>query len=358
MKQPKARERGRTVLSFMLSLLLHLAVVLLFWVSAEHIFYTPPAKQHKKITLDLSHFVPPAPPPRPQARPTPPPRPVVPPPTPTPKPKPKPIVKPKPKPIPKPVAKQEQVQKPEPTRKTLAKKKTLVAKKAAQENNATKAVKKPPKKIVKKKKPKKPKKKIVKKKKTPQKKVVKKKIAKKQPKKIHKQKKRVVKKSRPSKKRIARKSQPKHYRSSLANSLMGGKRSASRQPVRSRRASSGNTQRMIKQLYGKQYNSFSPEQKKFIKNNLAIIHRITQMTLIRNGYPEVAARTGQQGINIVSFYLHPNGNITKLRLEKPMGYEALDKNTLQVIRIAYKDYPLPTKTTKIIFYVQYSIDGY
>jgi len=82
------------------------------------------------------------------------------------------------------------------------------------------------------------------------------------------------------------------------------------------------------------------------------------MTLNRNGYPEVAARTGQQGVNVVSFNLHSNGNITDLRLEHSMGYELLDKNTLHVIRIAYKDYPLPQKKTKIKFFVQYSISRY
>jgi len=139
---------------------------------------------------------------------------------------------------------------------------------------------------------------------------------------------------------------------------MGSSRSASRQPMQTQRMSSASTRRIINKLYGSEFDGYSPEQKKFIKNNLGIIHQITQMTLIRNGYPEIAARTGQQGVNIVSFNLHPNGNITHLRLDKPMGYEALDRNTLQVIRIAYKDYPLPTKTTKIKFYVQYSINGY
>jgi TonB family protein len=133
---------------------------------------------------------------------------------------------------------------------------------------------------------------------------------------------------------------------------------SSRQQLRRSTAASAASQRMIRQLYGSEFNGYSPEQKKFIKNNLGIIHQITQMTLIRNGYPEVAARTGQQGINVVSFNLHPNGNITNLHLDKYMGYEALDRNTLQVIRIAYKDYPLPTKTTKIKFYVQYTINGY
>ena len=161
-----------------------------------------------------------------------------------------------------------------------------------------------------------------------------------------------------TKKRVVRHQakKPKRKRSSnpLANALMGS--GTSLNPTRSAPASSGSySSKMINQLYGKEFDSFSPTQKKFIKKNLGLIHRITQRTLTRNGYPEVAVRTRQQGTNVVSFYLHPNGDISNLRLKKKIGYAALDNNTLEVIRIAYKDYPLPNKKTKIVFYVQYSI---
>ena len=38
-----------------------------------------------------------------------------------------------------------------------------------------------------------------------------------------------------------------------------------------------------------------------------------------------------------------------------IGYAALDRNTIDVIRIAYKDYPLPNKKTRIVFYVTYRL---
>lgn len=182
-----------------------------------------------------------------------------------------------------------------------------------------------------------------------------KKQAKKQPVKKKASPKKVVKK-RVVKKKVQQKSRPKRKQSKnpLANALMGS--GSSMYPSASTPASSGGySAKMINQLYGKEFNTFTPSQKKFIKHNLGIIHRITQRTLTRNGYPEIAVRTRQQGTNIVSFYLHPNGDISKLRLKTKIGYEALDKNTLEVIRIAYKDYPLPNKKTKIVFYVQYSI---
>nr|MCH9740783.1 TonB family protein [Campylobacterota bacterium] len=101
----------------------------------------------------------------------------------------------------------------------------------------------------------------------------------------------------------------------------------------------------IQKLYGNSFDTFTPTQQKFIVKNLDSIHRITQNTLTRRGYPEgaLAARTGQEGVNIVSFDLHPNGNISNLRLKKRVGYRALDDNTLETIRSAYKDYPYPAE---------------
>jgi len=114
----------------------------------------------------------------------------------------------------------------------------------------------------------------------------------------------------------------------------------------------------IRKLYGKAFHDFTPTQKKFIENNLDKIQEITQRTLTRRGYPEGAGRTGQEGTNVVSFNLHPNGDISNLYLKTRIGYRALDDNTLSLIRVAYMDYPYPTTTTKIIFYVTYSIYGY
>ena len=114
----------------------------------------------------------------------------------------------------------------------------------------------------------------------------------------------------------------------------------------------------IQKLYGQTFHSFTPTQKEFIKNNLNEIQRITQNLLTRRGYPEGAGRNGQQGTNVVSFNLHPNGDISDLRLKRRIGSRPLDDNTLSLIRSAYKDYPYPSTTTKIVFYVSYSIYGY
>jgi len=115
------------------------------------------------------------------------------------------------------------------------------------------------------------------------------------------------------------------------------------------------TQKEFYALYKDEFDHFSANQKKFIKNNLAKIQGITQHYLTVRGYPYFAGRMGQQGTNVVEFYLLPNGDITDLKIITPTGYEQLDQNSLDTIKTAYKDYPRPKEKTKIRFYIHYSI---
>ncbi len=286
--------------------------MLLFVVKFKELTFPPPGSQEKKISLNLQQIVTPPPAPKPVA------------------PAPQPKVVP---PVPLPMVTKEI--KPEPKvqavkKKVLDESKKVFAQKSSEENNVSKTEPKPTKKIVKKEEKKKPVKQAVKK--TEPKKAIQK---------------RMVQKTKPQR-------PAKRSHDSLANALMGS--GSSMQPSQNRPSSSGGyASKMIKQLYGGEFNTYSPAQKKFIENNLGTIHQITQRTLTVNGYPSVAVRTRQQGTNVVSFYLHPDGDISDLKLKKRIGYESLDQNTLDVIRIAYKDYPLPNKKTKIMFYVQYSL---
>ncbi len=290
----------RTLKGLLLSLLLHLLILMLFIKNWQEIIYLPSKKEDKKISLNLQQVViPPAPKPKP-----------------VPVPVPKPIVTP---PIPEPVIQKPIEKEVQPIkRKDLDESKKVFAEQSTEENNVTKIVPKPVQKIVKK-----------------------------------------EEKQKSVKKRVVTKTiqyrKPKRSSDPLVNALMGS--GTSMYPSQQSRPSSSGSYgaRMINQLYGKEFDTYSETQKKFIKNNLGTIHAITQRTLTRNGYPEVAVQTRQQGTNIVSFYLHPNGDISDLKLKRHIGHQALDQNTLDVIRIAYKDYPLPNKKTKIIFYVKYSI---
>ena len=173
-------------------------------------------------------------------------------------------------------------------------------------------------------------------------------VTKKRVKKKHskKSKRRVTKKRKTKRVKRTKKTQP-----SLAQTLLNaGRFLPTYTNTRTSQSSS-----MIRNFYGREFNTYTSTQKNFIRQKLGLIHKITQRTLTRNGYPRVAIYTQQQGTNIVSFYLQPNGDISNLRIKTSSGYTALDKNTLKVIKIAYKDYPLPNTKTKIIFNVEYRI---
>ncbi len=111
----------------------------------------------------------------------------------------------------------------------------------------------------------------------------------------------------------------------------------------------------IEKLYGVEFETFTKVQKAFIKKNLNSFQQVTQRVLSRLGYPRLAAKLRISGINIVEFVFHANGNISNLRITNSSGYEILDKYTLELIEIAYKDYPRPKTSTKLKFNVRYKL---
>jgi len=112
------------------------------------------------------------------------------------------------------------------------------------------------------------------------------------------------------------------------------------------------TQSYIK-LYGEKYFAFSKEQKRYLKDNLNSIGRITQRHLT---YPTISIRTRQSGINVIEFFLHPNGDITDIKITDSSYYTALDENTISVIQLSYQDFPRPIQTVKIKIYVKYILN--
>jgi len=108
-------------------------------------------------------------------------------------------------------------------------------------------------------------------------------------------------------------------------------------------------------LYGAEYWKYDKETKKFLKNNLNKIGEITKRYLY---YPNISIKTKQEGINVVQFYLYPNGDISSLKIIKNSSYKTLDKNSYETIKLAYKDYPRPNKKTKIRIYIKYLLFGY
>lgn len=115
------------------------------------------------------------------------------------------------------------------------------------------------------------------------------------------------------------------------------------------------TKKNISEIYGPEFGQLGREEQDFIINNLSYIGRITQSYL---RYPANAGMLKQSGMNIVEFYLHPNGDISDLKIIKESGFILLDRNSIKTIEIAYKDYPHPKVKTLIRFYISYSLKPY
>lgn len=109
----------------------------------------------------------------------------------------------------------------------------------------------------------------------------------------------------------------------------------------------------VERLYGREFDTFTKVQKAFIKKNLNTFQAITQRVLNQMGYPYIAREMRISGINQVSFIFHPNGDISNLKITNSSGYSVFDEYSLELIKIAYKDYPRPKSATKLIFNVQY-----
>ncbi len=191
-------------------------------------------------------------------------------------------------------------------------------------------------------------KKIISKKKTP---IIKKKVLKKKKytkkkivKKIKKYKKvsKHIKKVQKRKQKAVIQKQPKKQLSSLESMFLSKQKNKPIDKI---------TQSYLN-LYGNEYNNFTPKQKKYLKENLKDIGRITQKYLF---YPRIAARTRQYGTNVVEFYLYPNGDISDLKLIRKLYYTSLDENSIHTIQIAFKDYPRPKTKTKIRIYINYRL---
>jgi protein TonB len=111
----------------------------------------------------------------------------------------------------------------------------------------------------------------------------------------------------------------------------------------------------IERLYGKEFETFTKVQKAFIKDNINKFGIITQRVLSRMGYPRLAAKLGIGGVNVVEFTLFPDGSIKGLKISESSDYTILDDYTLELIEIAYKDYPKPKTPTKLKFNVMYRL---
>ncbi len=114
----------------------------------------------------------------------------------------------------------------------------------------------------------------------------------------------------------------------------------------------------VKELYGAKFAQLSPGEQKYIEDNMETMRKITQEILNRVGRVNIPDNLRVNSINIIEFYLHPNGDMTDFKFLKNSNYYILDDTTRETIEYAYSKYPRPQQKTLIRYKVYYNLKGY
>lgn len=114
----------------------------------------------------------------------------------------------------------------------------------------------------------------------------------------------------------------------------------------------------VKELYGDEFGKLSPGQQKYILDNQEIMRRITQQVLNRVARVNLDNNLNVNRSNVIEFYLHPNGDMSDFKFLSKSGYYTLDDITKETIEYAYSKYPRPTEKTLIRYNVYYHLARY
>jgi len=113
----------------------------------------------------------------------------------------------------------------------------------------------------------------------------------------------------------------------------------------------------FKEAYGEAFGKLSEGEKQYIIDNQEIMRRITQEQLNRLAPVNIPRNLRTNTSNIIEFYLHPNGDISGLKLITKSSFEILDDTSLQTIEYSYHRYPLPEQKTLVRYKVGYWLGG-
>lgn len=111
----------------------------------------------------------------------------------------------------------------------------------------------------------------------------------------------------------------------------------------------------IRELYGDEFGKLTPGQQKYLLDNQEIMRRITQETLNRVASVNLKENINANSVNIVEFYLHPNGDMTDFKFLKKSGYYVLDDTTKETIEYSYSKYPRPSEKILVRYNVFYNL---
>ena len=114
----------------------------------------------------------------------------------------------------------------------------------------------------------------------------------------------------------------------------------------------------IKDAYGESFGELSPGEQKYILDNQEVMRRITQQVLNRVGRVNIPRDMRVNSSNIVEFYLYPNGDISEIKFVNKSNFYILDDTTKETIEYAYSKYPRPAQKTRIRYKVGYYLRGY
>ena len=115
--------------------------------------------------------------------------------------------------------------------------------------------------------------------------------------------------------------------------------------------------RDFQEAYGETFGKLSEGEKKYMIDNQEVMRRITQEQLNRLAPVNIPRNLSVTTSNIIEFNLHPNGDISDLRLITASGTEILDDTSLQTIEYSYHRYPLPKQKTRVRYKVGYYLSG-
>lgn len=114
----------------------------------------------------------------------------------------------------------------------------------------------------------------------------------------------------------------------------------------------------IKELYGDEFGKLTPGQQEYIIDNQEIMRRITQEVLNRVARVNLTRDINVNRVNIIEFYLHPNGDMSDFKFLKTSGYYVLDDTTRETIEFSYSKYPRPKEKILIRYNVFYNLARY
>ncbi len=114
----------------------------------------------------------------------------------------------------------------------------------------------------------------------------------------------------------------------------------------------------FKEAYGEAFGKLSAGEQKYIIDNQERMRRITQEQLNRLAPVNIPRNLHVNTMNIIEFYLHPNGDISGLKVISPSGHQILDDTSLQTVEYSYHRYPLPEQKTLVRYKVGYYLGGH